>query len=153
VSVIFDNNPAAGWGIRLFKSGDAVGMKRVFEGCLRDFPWRGSILSEWRNLKASAKGSDILVAEEPSAGIVGFMVIDFSKSYISHVFVDIDWRLCGIGRAFLDIARETTGKSLALDVDEDNTAAQHAYKALGWQVVAPAKSEGAGYRQIRMVSP
>ncbi|MEM9670555.1 MAG: GNAT family N-acetyltransferase [Pseudomonadota bacterium] len=152
--ITFRSHPNAGWGIRLFKSTDSGGVRRVFDRCLREFPWRGSITEEWRNLKRTLKGSDIFVSEEPQAGIVGFMVINLSTGYISHVFVEMDWRFCGIGRGFLDIARDMTGKPLTLDVDEANTAAVDAYEALGWHVVAPTvRPPGVTYRQIRMVSP
>lgn len=153
METVYAHHPNAGWVIRPLIRGDVSGALSVFEACLAEFPWRSSFESERAHLFQSAVNSDVLIASEPQAGVVGFMVADLSTGYISHLFVDIDWRLCGIGTAFLDLAREASGKQLVLDVDEENAAGRAAYEALGWRVTEGARKTNRGYKQVRMISP
>ncbi|WP_291199771.1 GNAT family N-acetyltransferase [Hyphomonas sp.] len=92
------------------------------------------------------------VAEEPDAGIVGFLTLQPLQDYIDHLFVDTDWRFCGVARGLLEVARQGATGALSLDVDTENMGARRAYEALGWQVVASTGSTGKA-RQMRLVSP
>ena len=153
METVYAHHPNAGWIIRPLVQGDVSGALEVFEACLAEFPWRPSFNNERAHLFQAAVNSDVLIAAEDNAGVVGFMVADLSTGYISHLFVHLDWRLCGIGTAFLDLAREASGKQLVLDVDEENAAGRAAYEALGWRVTEAARMTGRGYRQVRMISP
>ena len=147
------SHPGAGWRIRAYTHGDLRGVLRVFRQCLQAFPWRGSFGRERAELVRGSVGRSIFVAEEPQAGIVGFLVVDLAEGYVPYLFVDLDWRFCGIGKAFLAIARDQARRPLMLDVDEPNMAARAAYKALGWRETAEARANRAGVRQIRLVGP
>ena len=72
--------------------------------------------------------------------------------YVDHLFVDEDWRLCGVGRGLLEVARYEAARPLILDVDMQNVAARRAYEKLGWHVVVDAKPLRPG-QQVRLVSP
>jgi len=74
------------------------------------------------------------------------------QDYIDHLFVDRDWRFCGVARGLLEVARQQATGPLSLDVDAENMGARRAYEALGWQVVASTSSTGKA-RQMRLVSP
>lgn len=153
METIYADHPSAGWIIRALERRDIPGALGVFEECLTEFPWRSSFIAERTQLFQAALNSDVLIASEEKAGVVGFMVADLSTGYISHLFVDFDWRLCGIGTAFLDLAREASGRQLTLDVDEENHSGRAAYEALGWRVTETARMTRRGYRQVRMISP
>ncbi|HPE48826.1 MAG TPA: GNAT family N-acetyltransferase [Hyphomonas sp.] len=142
----------AGWHIREFETHDGSACMSIFMACLREFPWRGSPRPYVARLIRSLPGSRIWVAEEPSAGIIGFVTLQPASAYVDHLFVDEDWRFCGVGRGLLHVARESAGRPLTLDVDTKNTGARKAYKSLGWHVAASAGEPGtAGH--IRLVSP
>ena len=53
------------------------------------------MMSVLQNAFASAR---VLVAEEASAGIIGFLTLNITTGYVDHLFVHADWRLCGVGR-------------------------------------------------------
>ena len=142
----------AGWTIRPFVRNDRVPCLRIFRDCLRAFPWRGdwqAFLPALQNAFASAR---VLVAVEPSAGVIGFLTLNVSTGYVDHLFVQEDWRLCGVGRGLLEIARSEAAKPLILDVDMQNVAARRAYEKMGWQVVVDAKPMRPG-QQVRLISP
>ena len=89
------------------------------------------------------------MAEEPQAGVIGFLTMRPENAYVDHVFVHRDWRLCGVGRGLLDVAASRAGRRLSLDVDTQNVRARRAYEAMGWR-----EMEHAGARkrdQIRLV--
>ena len=65
--------------------------------------------------------------------MVGFLTLEQGKAYVPHVFVDGDWRFCGVGSGLLQVARNFVGRPLKLDVDIQNAAAIEAYTALGWR--------------------
>ncbi|MEO0881105.1 MAG: GNAT family N-acetyltransferase [Pseudomonadota bacterium] len=153
METVYAHHPNAGWVIRPLMQGDVGQALGVFETCLAEFPWRESFAKERAHLFQSAVNSDVLIASEAQAGVVGFMVADLSTGYVSHLFVDLDWRLCGIGSAFLALAREASGQPLVLDVDEGNSGGRAAYESLGWRIAEPARMTGRGYRQVRMISP
>ena len=91
------------------------------------------------------------MAEEKQAGVVGFLTLEQAKAYVPHVFVDRDWRFCGVGSGLLQVARGFIGRPLQLDVDVKNEAAIEAYIALGWKERAKV---GRGQReQVRLVGP
>ena len=79
---------------------------------------------------------DAYVAVEPQAGPVGFLTLIDRTTYVDHLFVHPEWRLCGIARGLLEVARQEVGESLTLDVDLKNESARAAYAALGWQEAA-----------------
>lgn len=142
----------AGWSIRPFTRNDRIPCLRIFRDCLRAFPWRGewqAYLPVLQNAFASAR---VLVAEEASAGVIGFLTLNMTTGYVDHLFVHDDWRLCGVGRGLLDVAQSEAGKCLTLDVDAQNTGARKAYEHMGWQVVADARPLRPG-QQVRLMSP
>lgn len=142
----------AGWSIRAFTRNDRISCLRIFRDCLRAFPWRGewqAYLPVLQNAFASAR---VLVAQEPSAGVIGFLTLNMSTGYVDHLFVHDDWRLCGVGRGLLDVAQSEAGTCLTLDVDEQNVGARKAYEHMGWQVVADARPLRPG-QQVRLMSP
>ena len=141
----------AGWHIRDFERRDYRPCYQLFRGCLQEFPWRGPAAPYLRQLFNSLPTARAWVAEEPQAGIVGFLTLRPDSGYVDHLFVAQDWRLCGVGRGLLHVGREDMGQPLLLDVDAQNTAARDAYEALGWKVLA--KAGEAGHEQIRLIGP
>lgn len=81
------------------------------------------------------------------------MLADLAEGYIPYLFIDMDWRLCGIGTSLLALARRTSGKPLMLDCDAGNKAALAAYEAMGWHVVVGAPRRKVPFRQVRLISP
>ncbi|MEZ5997161.1 MAG: GNAT family N-acetyltransferase [Hyphomonas sp.] len=142
----------AGWQIREFSTRDGQACMSIFMTCLRKFPWRGTPRPYVARLIRAIPNSRIWVAEEPAAGVIGFLTLQPSEAYIDHLFVHEDWRFCGVGRGLLEVARTEAGRALTLDVDTQNFGARKAYESLGWRVAASA-GDGNGRGQIRLVSP
>lgn len=127
---------------------DNAGIEALFRDCLSAFPWRGKELEETIRLRHALSLSDCLVAHEVSAGLVGFLILERKKSYVSHLFVHSDWRLCGVGSGLLDVARDLARSPLQLDCDTQNETAMRAYKAMGWvEKVGPDPNRG-GQRRL-----
>ncbi len=146
------SHSAAGWTIRPHTRDDAPEIERVFRGCLAEFPWRRTREpQEIERLHYLLRTSTVLVAEEADAGIVGFVILQAESAYISHLFVDMDWRFCGIGTGLLQVSRSIACNRLRLDVDVNNHEAQAAYERLGWQETVDQGRPGVG--QLRMISP
>ena len=145
------SHPAAGWSIRRAARTDWARVETLFVRCLKDFPWRRSQTDELIRFRQTVLAAEIFVAEEPRAGLVGFVTLEGLTAYVPHLFVDADWRYCGIGRGLLDVAREQVGQPLKLDVDRQNERALAAYMAMGWTVPATAGRRPGD--QIRLVSP
>ncbi len=146
------SHPGAGWHIRAAKPLDRDDIERIFKSCLEAFPWRGSIEDELIRLRKTAAMARFFVAEEPNAGVVGFLTLETPKAYVPHLFVDLDWRFCGVGQGLLVVAREEAGRPLTLDVDSKNETARAAYEALGWTELADANKQDQRGDQIRLVS-
>lgn len=144
------SHPSAGWSIRRAVRGDRAAVEAVFLNCLRAFPWRRSVENELIRFRQTILTAEIFVAEEAHAGIIGFVTLEGLTAYVPHLFVDADWRYCGIGRGLLDVAREQVGQPLKLDVDRQNERALAAYMAMGWTVPATAGRRPGD--QIRLVS-
>lgn len=142
----------AGWSIRPFTAADAGACLSIFRECLADMPWRVRNRGQYMVLRRALSPQTAWVAEEPDAGIVGFLTLQQPHDYIDHLFVALDWRFCGVARGLLQVAREAAAGTLSLDVDAENMGARRAYEALGWQVVASTRSTGKA-RQMRLVSP
>lgn len=123
---------AAGWSIRLRLKTDNSRIEAVFRDCLTAFTWRGQETEEIIRLRHALSVSDCLIAQEKQAGLVGFLILERPKAYVSHLFVDADWRLCGVGSGLLAVARDLARAPLQLDVDVQNGHAMRAYKAMGW---------------------
>lgn len=123
---------AAGWKIRLRLSSDNPGVEALFETCLAHFPWRSSTADEIVRLRQALNVGDCLIAHEGNAGVIGFLILDRPKAYVSHLFVHDDWRFCGVGSGLLGVARDMARSPLQLDVDAQNEPAMRAYKAMGW---------------------
>jgi GNAT superfamily N-acetyltransferase len=145
-------HPAAGWSIRPFARGDRAACFHIFRTCLKAFPWRGDWRAYGPALDQALAEAQAFVAEEPNAGVVGFLTLQPQTAYIDHLFVAADWRLCGIGRGLLEVAREEAGRTLTLDVDSDNLSARKAYEALGWGTVADTRQTRHG-PQVRLIGP
>jgi GNAT superfamily N-acetyltransferase len=142
----------AGWSIRPFSAADAGPCLSIFRDCLAEMPWRVRNRGQYMILRRALSPQAAWVAEEPDAGIVGFLTLQPLQDYIDHLFVDTDWRFCGVARGLLEVARQGATGALSLDVDTENMGARRAYEALGWQVVASTGSTGKA-RQMRLVSP
>ncbi|MBI1401382.1 MAG: GNAT family N-acetyltransferase [Hyphomonas sp.] len=142
----------AGWNIRPFETADAGPCLSIFRDCLKDMPWRTRNRGQYIILRRALDPQSAWVAEEPDAGIVGFLSLQMPQDYIDHLFVDRDWRFCGVARGLLEVARQQATGPLSLDVDAENMGARRAYEALGWQVVASTSTTGKA-RQMRLVSP
>ena len=144
-------HPGGGWSIRPMRKMDLAPVQALFLNCLKDFDWRGPAQDELIRLRRTFLASEQFVAVEPRAGLIGFITLEEHNAYIPHLFVDADWRLAGVGRGLLDVAREACGRPLTLDVDRPNIAALKAYEAMGWKVSAPAGNTRRN--QIRLVGP
>lgn len=142
----------AGWRIRPHTKDDAEAIVGVFCDCLEDFPLRKSrLVQEVERIHYLLGTSTILVAEEESAGVVGFLILQAEAAYVSHLFVHRDWRFCGVGSGLLQVGRVMAGQRLRLDVDVDNMEAIFAYEHLGWKQTVNQGRPGVG--QMRLISP
>ena len=142
---------SAGWFIRPCVRSDQAAMEGLFLDCLDDFPWRVGPVDELVRLRQTLRVSRCLVAQEASAGLVGFLTLEREKPYVAHLFVDRDWRLCGVGAGLLEVARNLARAPLELDVDVQNEGARRAYEAMGWVEKVGASSSRPG--QTRMSGP
>lgn len=143
---------AAGWSVRPFASSDRAACFIIFRRCLGEFPWRGDWRAYVPALDKALGHARGFVAEEPNAGVIGFLTLQPQTAYVDHVFVSRDWRLCGVGRGLLEVARGEAGRALTLDVDTDNHAAREAYEALGWRMAADTRLTRHG-PQVRLIGP
>jgi GNAT superfamily N-acetyltransferase len=152
---ILDKHKGAGWSVRRWDRSDHPGIDRIFRQCLPAFPWRSSPSVEVNRLRQTLLAADVFVAEEPLAGLIGFLSLEPLTAYVPHLFVAPDWRLCGVARALLEVARSETGRPLQLDVDALNEPAMRFYRRLGWRIRAPADRRGGVIRrgQVRLLGP
>ena len=139
---------AAGWTIRPSGPRDHRGIARVFLGCLVEFPWRTSPRRELMGMENALLSGECFVATEPQAGVVGFIIFDEFTGYVSHLFVEQDWRFCGVGSGLLDAVRGIARKPLHLDVDEQNYNALQMYQRLGWTEVVGTPKPRQGQRRM-----
>jgi len=145
------SHPGAGWHVRAARRSDQSDIEDIFATCLKAFPWRGSLADELIRLRRTAQSCLFFVAEEPKAGVIGFLTLEKPKAYIPHLFVVPDWRLCGIGQGLLSVARSKAGQPLRLDVDGKNANAIKAYHSMGWTEFTRLSS---GFNeQLRLISP
>ena len=144
------SHDGAGWQIRPFRPTDGEDCQAILTGCLEDFPWRGRPEVSVKQLSAALGRGLCWVAEEPCAGVVGFLTLIEDKAYVDHLFIDADWRFCGIGRGLLETARSFLGEPLTLSVDRGNHRAREAYEALGWAPTGETGGRGrAGWMKLR----
>ncbi len=144
-------HPGAGWSVRHWRREDYPRIEAIFRDCLTAFPWRGPERDEIIRLRQSLSANVAFVATEKQAGVVGFLTLEQGKAYVPHVFVDRDWRFCGVGSGLLKVARNFVGRPLQLDVDVQNTAAIEAYMVLGWR--ERAKVGRGRLEQVRLIGP
>ena len=142
------SHPAAGWRIRTYRLEDHVQLESLFLDCLEDFPWRNSAAEEMLRLRRTLSATKVLVTEESSAGIVGFLTLEQANAYVAHLFVHRDWRFCGIGSGLLEVARNMARAPLQLDVDIQNEGAIRAYHAMGWIEKVGATPARGGQRRL-----
>lgn len=145
------SHPGAGWSVRHWRREDYPRIEVIFKDCLKAFPWRGLERDEIMRLRQTLSANVAFVAVEKQAGVVGFLTLEQGKAYIPHVFVDLEWRLCGVGSGLLKVARSFVGQRLQLDVDVQNESAIEAYLALGWR--ERAKFERGRNEQLRLIGP
>ena len=145
------SHPGAGWSVRHWRREDYPQIEVIFRDCLKAFPWRRAERDEIIRLRQALSANVAFVAEEKRAGVVGFLTLEQGKAYVPHVFVDRDWRLCGVGSGLLQVARNFVGRPLQLDVDIQNEAAIEAYTALGWRERARVGRDR--NEQVRLVGP
>ena len=91
----------AGWSIRPFTAADAGPCLAIFRECLTQMPWRIRNRDQYMILRRSLTPLNAWVATEPDAGVIGFLTLQLAQDYIDHLFVDPDWRLCGVARGLL----------------------------------------------------
>lgn len=142
-------HPGAGWHIRPFEPDDALECDRVFDTCQREFSWLVRRSAVPRSYNPLGGRWATFVAEVEPVGVIGFIMVDCRSAYVSYILVDPDWRLCGVGRGLLDVARNITGRPLCLDVDAENVRARAAYGAFGFNEMARWKSEGRQLVRLR----
>lgn len=135
-------HPAAGWRIRQYEHADAPRCRRIFERAVAEFAWRGSSEQYLPALAESLRGELSWVAEERNAGVVGFLTMLRYKPYVDHLFVEADWRFCGVGRGLLHVARAAANRPLELHVDRKNVHARRAYAAMGWEEIGKRTKHG-----------
>ena len=104
------SHPAAGWSIRRAKQPDRGAVEDVFVRSLREMAWRRSQTDELIRFRQTILAAEVFVAEEAAAGIIGFVSLEGLTAYVPHLFVDEDWRLCGVGRGLLDVARDQVAR-------------------------------------------
>jgi len=138
--------------IRPLEAADIPECRDIFTECLGTMPWRDRHRGQHLALRRALEGQSAWVAEEPNAGVIGFLTLQAPADYVDHLFVQEDWRLCGVARGLLEVARREAEGPLSLDVDTENLMARRAYEALGWQVVASTGGTGRA-RQMRLVGP
>ncbi len=144
-------HPGAGWSVRHWQREDYPQIEVIFKDCLTGFPWRQRDRDDLILLRQRLSSNVAFVAAEPNAGVIGFLTLEQSKAYVPHVFVDRDWRFCGVGTGLLTVARGFVGQPLQLDVDVQNKAAINAYIALGWK--ERAKAGRGRFEQVRLIGP
>jgi len=145
------SHPGAGWSVRHWRRDDYPQIEVIFRDCLKAFPWRGPENTEIMRLRQTLSANVAFVAVEKQAGAIGFLTLEQGKAYVPHVFVDHDWRLCGVGSGLLSVARRFVGQPLQLDVDVQNESAIEAYTALGWR--ERAKVGRGRQEQVRLIGP
>jgi putative acetyltransferase len=74
--------------------------------------------------------------------LIGFL--GFASDTIEALFIDPDYRGQGGGKFLVAHAQSLGGGALAVDVNEQNEAALHFYKALGFSVVGRSPTDAAG---------
>jgi len=153
--MILSSHPGAGWSIRKWQRTDYPKVELIFRDCLAEFSWRGPDRVEVQRMRRTLISADVYVAVEPAAGLIGCMSFEPINAYIPHLFVDSDWRFCGVASAFLNLARERANAPIELDVDCLNEKAIAFYRAQGWTIRAPADRKSGVIRrgQIRLISP
>lgn len=143
---------AAGWKIRAHTRDDAAAIERVFRETFVEFPWRESRKErDVERVRYLLQTSTVMVAEEDQAGVVAFLILQAEAAYVSHIFVQQDWRFCGIAGGLLQVGRSISGQRLRLDVDVDNEQAISAYTSLGWKETVDHGRPGVG--QVRLIGP
>ena len=145
------DHPAAGWRIRAYEDRDRANCRAVFDACVVEFEWLTRGQPAPQKFRSGSSGLRTLVAEVEPAGAVGFIMFSLPAGYVHYLLVDPDWRLCGIGRGLLDVARETAGGPLYLDTDAENTRARAAYQAFGFTETSTRPAEGRSL--VRLVGP
>lgn len=137
-------HPAAGWRIRAYEDSDRIACEAVFADCVSEFTWMNAPQTPpgvWQDARRKLVTWVAEVGEEQPE-VVGFLMLSGRTAYINYILVDVDWRLCGIGQGLIDIARDHAGVPLNLDVDEENTRAIAAYRALGFAPMRTSHQDG-----------
>jgi putative acetyltransferase len=98
-----------------------------------------------RPLVAEELASDVIdwwVLVSPAETPLGFL--GFTRNTIEALFIDPDHRQQGGGKALVAYAQTLAEGALAVDVNEQNTAALQFYQALGFAVVARSATDAGG---------
>ncbi|MEM1150122.1 MAG: GNAT family N-acetyltransferase [Pseudomonadota bacterium] len=138
-------HPAAGWRLRPFKEADTADCEYIFGACVSQFTWLPApqiAPQSWVDTRRKVTTWVAEVGDPDDAEVVGFLMLSGRTAYVNYLLVDLDWRFCGIGQGLLDLARDHAGVPLTLDVDEENTRALAAYRALGFAPLRTEKAEG-----------
>ncbi|MEO0817425.1 MAG: GNAT family N-acetyltransferase [Pseudomonadota bacterium] len=136
---------AAGWRLRPNTEDDRPSCEAIFADCVSQFTWLPAPQAAPQSWTDTRRKVTTWVAEvgDPAApDVVGFLMLSGRTAYVNYLLVDVDWRFCGIGQGLLDLARDHTGVPLSLDVDEENTRAIAAYRALGFAPIKTEKVDG-----------
>lgn len=142
---------SAGWEIRPHTRDDRAGIKRVYDICMHHYPWQFSPDQSAESLEYALSYTSALVAIVPGAGVVGFMILNSETGFVSHLFVEPDWRFCGIGSGLLEVGKVLTARPLQQQLDVRNRIGRAACAAMGWtEMVSEGGSPG---WQIRLIAP
>lgn len=82
-----------------------------------------------------------IVAVDDADQPLGFMALE--DGTIDSLFIAPEWHGCGIGRAFIDHARERN-QHLTVEVNEQNLGARRFYERFGFRVVRRSSEDGLG---------
>lgn len=139
--------------MRPYTEADKARCQAIFDDCVSEFTWLNTpkpaprIWADDRQ-KVTTWVADVEAGD--SDRVIGFLMMSGRNAYVNYLLVERDWRLCGVGQGLVDVARDAAGVPLSLDVDEENTRALSAYRAMGF---APLRTERAeGRRLVRLES-
>lgn len=140
---------SAGWEIRPHSRDDREGIRRVYDICLHQYPWQFAPNTNPDALDYALSYTSALVATVRQTGIVGFMILNSETGFVSHLFVEPDWRLCGVGSGLLEVGKVLTPRPLQQQLDVRNRSGRAACAAMGWTELVP-ESDSPGW-QIRVI--
>lgn len=77
--------------------------------------------------------------------IAGLISVFWPDNFVHHLYVDLPWQGCGVGRALLAAGLTNMAGATRLKCDIANLSAQRFYERLGWREVARSGSRPADW--------